>query len=379
MHEQESTYLMNNTSTNRLNNRPGQTFGYVRKSMKEFLSGIGMSKLERNVHTDSPDTSFNGVSILDTNTHMSCVFPDDCSNKSSSFDSLSETSFNQDDPWLVERERLKLGRILGNGTCGQVYKAELLAWGRDTDGSVVAAKCINSVLATSQSLCDLKREFSILKTLNHEKIVKIIGLVEEPIILIIEYMPYGSLDSYLKLCKGPLNSVPLVLFAMDIASAMEYLESRDIVHRDLAARNVLVESPSSVKLSDFGLAQFMDPHANYYEMKTKDRKLPLLWCSPETLRDWRFTSKSDVWSFGILLWEMHSKGDIPRYPKSDKTLPDLLESGVRLLTPQECPSAVRQVMQNCWKYDPNDRCSFADLRLELRNIQQHRGCASENV
>lgn len=361
-HEQQPYYLINGYTP---------TLNYVKKSIEEFL-GLGRSRMER-VKSTTPTNSSNDESSVSTRA-ATYLLSDERSNGSSMGD-LSQVY--QDDLWLIDRERVKLGRVLGNGTCGQVFKAELFDWGRETEGVVVAAKCINSAQSSDHSLRDLKREFSILKTLNHDKIVKIIGLVEEPIMLIIEYLPYGSLDEYLKMFTEPLINIPMLQFAVDVVLAMEYLESKKIVHRDLAARNVLVESPSNVKLSDFGLAQFMDPQGLCYDMKTADRRLPLNWYSPETLRDWTFTSKTDVWSYGVLLWEMYSIGDTPRYPRSNKSLLEILESGVRLRLPQDCPAAINQIVHECWKYSADDRCSFEDIRLKLLDIQNAK--ESQNV
>ncbi|KAJ8947272.1 hypothetical protein NQ318_014168 [Aromia moschata] len=152
--------------------------------------------------------------------------------------------------------------------------------------------------AGSSCLQDFEREINIMKALDHPNIVKILGVKREPeICLVMEFVQHGSLQSYLKIYKESLQEGQLLKYALDIAKGMDYLGKKNIVHRDLAARNILVVDENHVKISDFGLAQVMGTN-DYYILKTTNRELPIKWYSPESLRDGKFSTRSDVWSYG---------------------------------------------------------------------------------
>jgi Janus kinase 2 len=164
---------------------------------------------------------------------------------------------------------------------------------------------------------------------------------------------------------------------------MHYLEQNSIVHRDLAARNVLVTRNSSLllsdtvcKIADFGLAQYTN-HYGYYE-STNNRDLPLQWYAPETISNLKFSSKSDVWSYGVTLFEMFSFGETPRLvPKTEFKGEDLLlalQSGIRLKCPKICPQIVyEELMMSCWNYETDQRPTFAEIIDKARNILFRNG------
>ncbi|RWS17732.1 tyrosine-protein kinase JAK2-like protein, partial [Dinothrombium tinctorium] len=267
------------------------------------------------------------------------------------------------EPWIIEINQLTMGKVLGQGFYGEVVKAIFSQWS-DLRKEIVAVKRIKQIDSSKEGLQDMKREIEIMKKLNHKNIVEIKGFVEEPqIMLVMEYLELGSLVAYLKVKRDSKETVPFIKFACDIAEGMEYLESKSIVHRDLAARNILVATHNDVKISDFGLAQCIDPKKPYYKMQT-ERGLPLKWYAPESIKYLVFSHKSDVWSYGVTLWQMYSYGEDPCYSEEspDSLLLYLLESGKRLACPKECPLEVYQIMLNCWKDDPKERPDFSALK-----------------
>jgi serine/threonine protein kinase len=268
--------------------------------------------------------------------------------------------------WLVDSSKIKLGAEIGRGSSGIVIKGVMSR----TDGieEVVAVKCIDRERTNLNSIEDLKREFDILKNLDHKNIVKTLGYVKgsgsSQMMLIFEYMPLGSLLSCVRnlASRGDIFKLPLKKYALDIAKGMEYLESKKIVHRDLALRNILLNNSHEVKICDFGLAQSLGTN-NHYKLET-ERPLPLKWYAPETLTSWVFTHKSDVWSYGVVLWELYSGGDSPHYSGTYADLSETLKH-VRLPMPLDCPRHMYDLMLACWAYDPDARKSFEEIRQLL--------------
>ncbi|GBN50943.1 Fibroblast growth factor receptor 2, partial [Araneus ventricosus] len=159
----------------------------------------------------------------------------------------------------------------------------------------------------------------------------------------------------------------LLRFALGVAEGMEYLETQNIVHRDLAARNILVGSNDAIKISDFGLAQEIKDH--YYRMTT-DRNIPIRWYALEAIVASKFSHKSDVWSYGITLWEIFSYGDNPQIENvPDSALHAALHDGMRLRIPEECPALVYLLMRKCWEFSSSDRPSFSEIIVTLNNIR----------
>uniref|UniRef100_A0A6G1SIS4 Activated CDC42 kinase 1 n=1 Tax=Aceria tosichella TaxID=561515 RepID=A0A6G1SIS4_9ACAR len=265
--------------------------------------------------------------------------------------------------WHVDSHRLKLGAEIGRGSSGIVFKGVMSRTAGEEE--VVAVKCIDRDCADLSCIEDLKREFDILKNLNHKNIVKTLGYVDESqMMLIFEYMPLGSLLSCIRNLSShtDLFKLPLKKYALDIARGMEYLESRKIVHRDLALRNILLNDRDEVKICDFGLAQSLGS-SSHYKLET-ERALPLKWYAPETLSTWVFTHKSDVWSYGVVLWEIYSGGDSPQYPGTYAYLWETLKHE-RLPMPPGCPRHMYDLMLACWVYEPDDRKSFEEIRVML--------------
>ncbi|XP_062357153.1 tyrosine-protein kinase CSK isoform X1 [Cinclus cinclus] len=233
----------------------------------------------------------------------------------------------------------------------------------DYRGNKVAVKCIKND-ATAQAFL---AEASVMTQLRHSNLVQLLGVIVEEksgLYIVTEYMAKGSLVDYLRSRgRSVLGADCLLKFSLDVCEAMEYLEANNFVHRDLAARNVLVSEDNIAKVSDFGLTKEAS--------STQDTgKLPVKWTAPEALREKKFSTKSDVWSFGILLWEIYSFGRVP-YPRIPlKDVVPRVEKGYKMDAPDGCPAVVYEVMKKCWTLDPGHRPSFHQLREQLVHIKE---------
>lgn len=274
---------------------------------------------------------------------------------------------NPQSHWIIDKNQLNFGERLGQGFYGEVYKATLTYCAGCTE--VVAVKRIKKSALSEESLRGLSQEIDIMKKLRHENVVEIKAFVEEPeTMLVMEYMKLGSLLAYLQLHRERIKCFQLLKFAADVAEGMKYLEEKHIVHRDLAVRNILVATEDCVKISDFGLARLTEN--DYYRMRT-ERDLPLRWYAPESIMRLKFSHKSDVWSFGITLWEMFSYGENPAIPGiSDTKLAEALQKGRRLCCPQSCPLEVYRLMKECWESDSHKRPSFSNIREQIEELRK---------
>ncbi|WKY14214.1 hypothetical protein Q1695_000057 [Nippostrongylus brasiliensis] len=271
--------------------------------------------------------------------------------------SLSPT---QPDEWEVERS---------GGQYGDVYEG---FWKRHE--RVIAVKTLKE---DTMALHDFLAEAAIMKDLHHKNLVQLLGVCtrEAPFYIITEYMCNGNLLEYLrKSGRSKLPPTALMYMATQIASAMAYLESRNFIHRDLAARNCLVGEENVVKVADFGLARFM--REDTYTAHA-GAKFPIKWTAPEGLAFNTFSTKSDVWAFGVLLWEIATYGMAP-YPGVDlSNVYSLLEKGFRMDSPPGCPPSVYRLMLQCWIWSPSDRPRFCDIHASLESLFPHSNIEEE--
>ncbi|ELK03147.1 Fibroblast growth factor receptor 4 [Pteropus alecto] len=287
--------------------------------------------------------------------------------------------------WEFPRDRLVLGKPLGEGCFGQVVRAEALGMdpAQPDQTSTVAVKMLKDN-ASDKDLADLVSEMEVMKLIGrHKNIINLLGVCtqEGPLYVIVECAAKGNLREFLRArrppgpdlspdglrsSEGPLSFPALVSCAYQVARGMQYLESQKCIHRDLAARNVLVTEDNVMKIADFGLARGIH-HIDYYK-KTSNGRLPVKWMAPEALFDRVYTHQSDVWSFGILLWEIFTLGGSPYPGIPVEELFSLLREGHRMDRPPNCPPELYGLMRECWHAAPSQRPTFKQLVEALDKV-----------
>uniref|UniRef100_A0A665UPJ0 Tyrosine-protein kinase n=1 Tax=Echeneis naucrates TaxID=173247 RepID=A0A665UPJ0_ECHNA len=285
------------------------------------------------------------------------------------------------DPTMFEKRFLRKIRDLGEGHFGKVELCRYDPRG-DRTGELVAVKSLKPENREEQSN-NLSSEIDILKALYHKNIVKYKGICGQAIKLIMEYLPLGSLKEYLPRNKSKTNLSTLLSYSLQICKGMEYLGSRNYIHRDLAARNVLVENEGTVKIGDFGLTKSIKDNEGYYTVKD-DHDSPVFWYAPECLTLCKFYLASDVWSFGVTMYELITYCDSTKSPMTlflamiGRTqgqmtiirLVKVLQEGKRLARPESCPEPVYELMRKCWEQLPENRITFKQLIEDLTNMLQ---------
>lgn len=354
----------------------------IRTSSKksDFNSQLAVHKLaksiplRRQVSVESRNSIHSGVMLVRPSRLSSSGSP--------MLSGVSEYELPQDPRWELPRDRLVLGKPLGEGCFGQVVMGEALGLDKEKPNRVtkVAVKMLKAD-ATEKDLSDLISEMEMMKIIGkHKNIINLLGACtqEGPLYVIVEYASKGNLREYLRArrppgleyCYNP-DQVPvenvsikdLVSCAYQVARGMEYLASKKCIHRDLAARNVLVTEDNVMKIADFGLARDIH-HIDYYK-KTTNGRLPVKWMAPEALFDRIYTHQSDVWSFGVLLWEIFTLGGSPYPGVPVEELFKLLKEGHRMDKPSTCTHELYLMMRDCWHAVPSHRPTFKQLVEDL--------------
>lgn len=256
------------------------------------------------------------------------------------------------DAWEIDRESLELSKRLGAGQFGEVWKGK---WNKTTDVAVKTLK------PGTMSIEAFLLEATIMKKCKHDKLVRLYAVCtdKEPIYIVTELMSKGSLLDYLRGDEGDtLKFTQLVDIASQVASGMAYLEENKLIHRDLAARNVLVGDNNLAKVADFGLARLIED--DEYTPKS-GAKFPIKWTAPEAALYGRYTIKSDVWSYGILLVEIVSRGQTPYPGMMNKEVLEQVDRGYRMSKPGHCPDSMYEMMLKCWDKKPANRPTFEYL------------------
>lgn len=287
--------------------------------------------------------------------------------KSESIEKKEPTRSDEEDHHVIPLEKITLCKELGQGEFGSVWQA---SWKTSGDVTQVAVKCVGSdrLLASSSSFL---QEAAIMTRMRHDNVVRLFGVVldTKKVMMVSELATCGSLLECLH--KPALrDSFPvhsLCDYAEQIAMGMAYLESQRLIHRDLAARNVLVFSPKLVKISDFGLSRSLGIGEDYYKSEfTPTLKLPIAWCAPECINFLKFTSKSDVWAYGVTLWEMFSYGKMPWGGRSGAQILDQIDKKrEHLQRPLACPEDMYDMMVETWTHQYENRPTFAEILVQF--------------
>ncbi|XP_072701422.1 tyrosine-protein kinase JAK3 [Ciconia boyciana] len=293
------------------------------------------------------------------------------------------------DPTHFEERHLKYISLLGKGNFGSVELCRYDPLG-DSTGELVAVKKLQQ--DSAKELRDFEREIQILHSLQHDFIVQYRGVCysrgRRGLRLVMEYLPNGCLRDYLQKNQPRLDHRTLLLYAWQICKGMEYLGLQRCVHRDLASRNILVESETHVKIGDFGLAKLLPQDKDYYVVREPGQS-PVFWYAPESLADNIFSRASDIWSFGVLLYELFTYSNKTKSPSEEFLrmmgtkksaqiichLLELLKDNRRLPAPAGCPVEVYTLMLSCWAFTPSTRPTFGELAPKIEALQDGRSKA----
>uniref|UniRef100_A0A8C1RDR3 receptor protein-tyrosine kinase n=1 Tax=Cyprinus carpio TaxID=7962 RepID=A0A8C1RDR3_CYPCA len=277
---------------------------------------------------------------------------------------------------MVDRHKLTLGKTLGEGEFGSVMEGSLT---QEDSVLKVAVKTMKIAICTRTEMEDFLREAACMKEFDHQNVMRLLGVCLQTVesegypspVVILPYMKHGDLHSYLlysRLGDAPvyLPSQMLVKFMTDIARGMEYLSGKNFIHRDLAARNCMLNENMNVCVADFGLSKKIY-NGDYYR-QGRISKMPVKWIAIESLADRVYTTKSDVWSFGVTMWEIATRGQTPYPGVENSEIYDYLRQGNRLKQPPDCLDSIYSLMFSCWLLSPKDRPSFEILCCELEKV-----------
>ncbi len=269
--------------------------------------------------------------------------------------------------WEIDsKDEIRLIKKLSEGRFKEVWEG---TWNKAMRVAVKTIKPGKTMPAE-----EFLHETVIMKQLSHSKLVELyavstaVSTHEEPIYIVMELMTNGSLLDYLWRNKQSFEQRQLIEMCGEIAEGMAYLESKKCIHRDLAARNVLVSGNLTCKVGNFGRARVINEGVSYQDSTTI--KLPIKWTAPESIKHHRFSFKSDVWSFGIVLYEVITYGRFPYAGMTNPEVRDKVLQGYRMFKPPGCPDKLYDIMLHCWREEPESRLTFDSLRWQLEDYSE---------
>lgn len=273
------------------------------------------------------------------------------------------------DEWEVPREKITLLRELGQGSFGMVYEGNARDIIKGEAETRVAVKTVNESASLRERI-EFLNEASVMKGFTCHHVVRLLGVVSkgQPTLVVMELMAHGDLKSYLRSLRPEAENNPgrppptlqeMIQMAAEIADGMAYLNAKKFVHRDLAARNCMVAHDFTVKIGDFGMTR--DIYETDYYRKGGKGLLPVRWMAPESLKDGVFTTSSDMWSFGVVLWEITSLAEQPYQGLSNEQVLKFVMDGGYLDQPDNCPERVTDLMRMCWQFNPKMRPTFLEI------------------
>ncbi|XP_070557389.1 hepatocyte growth factor receptor-like [Ptychodera flava] len=294
-------------------------------------------------------------------------------------DKLDEETRIQIQDVLIERSRIQLssGEVLGKGEFGRVLLGDL----SDEDGKQSNKVAVKS-LKKYTDIDDVRKfleEGIMMKDFKHPNVLSLIGVCidDDCPMIVLPYMKHGDLKSFIEKPERELTVGKIVTFSLQIAQGMAYLSTLKFVHRDLAARNCMVDESETVKVSDFGLSRDIYER-EYYTSEDKKAKLPFRWMPLESIKKSIFNVKTDVWSYGVLVWELLTRGELPYSSIDNWDIPNYLERGRRLPQPAHAPDDLYELMLKCWHKDPTERPEFETVVGQLRYMSERGEKGSED-
>ncbi|NWZ08528.1 ZAP70 kinase, partial [Agelaius phoeniceus] len=281
----------------------------------------------------------------------------------------------KDKKLFLKRDHLMIDEVeLGAGNFGCVKKGVYKMRKKQIDVAIKVLKSNNEKTVKDEMM----KEAQIMHQLDNPYIVRMIGVCEaESLMLVMEMASGGPLNRFLASKKDEITMSNIVELMHQVSMGMKYLEEKNFVHRDLAARNVLLVNQHYAKISDFGLSKALGADDSYYKARTAG-KWPLKWYAPECILFHKFSSKSDVWSYGVTMWEAFSFGQKPYKKMKGPEVISFIEQGKRMDCPQECPAEMYSLMQQCWTYRWEERPGFVAVENTIRSYYYSIAAKPEN-
>ncbi|KAL5015005.1 hypothetical protein ScPMuIL_009275 [Solemya velum] len=271
---------------------------------------------------------------------------------------------------LIQRSKLEIGELIGKGNFGPTYKAQ---YKQSEDKEIATAvKCLQSTNTDKVILEQFLCHCAAMKDIQHPNVLPLVGVCltasDDPLV-VLPYTDHRDIKAHIRQPSKNITVLELLEIAQQIADGMAYLEELGIVHRNLSARNCLLCDQNTVKVSDYGLTKDLFSKDYYFLDESRSKHL-IKWLAPETLENFEFSTKTDVWSYGVVLWELLTGGVTP-YPDVEAgDLKEYIEKGNRMKKPRQCPENIYQLMLRCWGLSPEERPTFSEISSEIQKYVQ---------